>query len=322
MKQSLVVEVQSLEETMALGRRLGRLLPPGAVVGLTGPLGAGKTHFVRAVSEGLGLTQERAVSSPTFVLIQEYEGRLPIYHFDAYRLRNEREFLELGAQEYFEGQGVCLVEWADKVANALPAEILRVMLNVTGEESRRFTFQGRGARYDALVAALRHDWKTARPAAPDSELAHAVEDMLQEKGVNDASLLKVLDKILSHFRCTAGTLHAWNGALGHLDLRAARNIPGQVLDKVKAIPIGKGMAGIAAERRRPVQVCNLQTDTSGVAKPSAKETRMEGSIAVPLLHELELAGVLGIAKPTAYQFSAAEIDVLQEAGAVLARYLV
>src|SRR6516162_6967954 len=79
---SLVVNVQNLEGTMALGRHLGRLLFPGAVVGLSGPLGAGKTHFVRAVSEGLGLTQERAVSSPTFVLVQEYEGRLPIYHFD------------------------------------------------------------------------------------------------------------------------------------------------------------------------------------------------------------------------------------------------
>jgi len=306
---------------MALGRQFGRLLLPGAVVGLTGPLGAGKTHFVRAVSEGLGLTQERAVSSPTFVLIQEYEGRLPIYHFDAYRLRNEREFLELGVREYFDGEGVCLIEWADKVPAALPAETLQVVLDVTGEQSRRFTFQAHGARYEALVAALRNELARAESAPLANDLLSAVDDILGEVGVNDASLLMALDKILSHFQCAAGTLHACNAAGGRLHLRAARNIPPQVLCKVTTIPIGKGMAGIAAERRQPVQVCNLQTDTSGVAKPSAKETRMEGSIAVPLLYESELAGVLGIAKPTAYQFSAAEVAVLQEVGRVLARYL-
>src|SRR6266576_4059012 len=100
---------------MAFGQRLAGLLFPGAVVALIGQLGAGKTHLVRAIAEGLGIADSRVVSSPTFVLIQEYEARLPIYHFDAYRLRTEVEFIDLGIHEYFEGNGVCLVEWADRV---------------------------------------------------------------------------------------------------------------------------------------------------------------------------------------------------------------
>src|ERR671932_649561 len=82
-------------------------------------LGAGKTHLVRAVAEGLGLRDARAVTSPTFVLIQEYPARLPVYHFDAYRLAGEAEFADLGAEEYLSGGGVCLVEWADRVSGCL-----------------------------------------------------------------------------------------------------------------------------------------------------------------------------------------------------------
>jgi tRNA threonylcarbamoyladenosine biosynthesis protein TsaE len=121
------------------------------VVALVGPLGAGKTHLVRAVAEGLGIADSRAVSSPTFVLIQEYEARLPIYHFDAYRLRGPAEFFDLGAHEYFEGRGVCLVEWADRVEGCLPAEQLRVTHTNTGEHSRRFDVEARGAKYAALL---------------------------------------------------------------------------------------------------------------------------------------------------------------------------
>jgi tRNA threonylcarbamoyladenosine biosynthesis protein TsaE len=143
------------EATSALGRRLAERLFPGSVVALIGPLGAGKTHLVRAVAEGLQIADARAVSSPTFVLIQEYAARLPIYHFDAYRLTGPREMFDLGAHEYFEGKGVCLVEWADRVEECLPAEHLRVTLEITGVEERRATVEGRGAPYVALVEALR-----------------------------------------------------------------------------------------------------------------------------------------------------------------------
>lgn len=151
------VELPDLEATEALGRRLGARLFPGAVVGLVGSLGAGKTHFVRAVAEGLGIRDPRAVSSPTFVLIQEYAARLPIYHFDVYRLRAPREFLDLGASEYLEGDGVCLIEWADRVAGELPAERLEVRLDITGEASRRAMLTAHGERYRALIGLLRCD---------------------------------------------------------------------------------------------------------------------------------------------------------------------
>src|SRR5688572_31120503 len=111
MPAPFAIDVPDLAGTQSLGRRLGSLLFPGAVVALVGPLGAGKTHFVRAVAEGLGVRNPAAVTSPTFVLIQEYPARLPIYHFDNYRLGSPAEFVALGTDEYFHGDGVCLVEW-------------------------------------------------------------------------------------------------------------------------------------------------------------------------------------------------------------------
>lgn len=150
----LTLDLPDPAATHALGVRLGRLLFGGAVVALVGPLGAGKTHLVRAVAEGLGVPDGRAVTSPTFVLIQEYEGRLPVYHFDTYRLTGAEPFAELGVHEYLEGDGVCLIEWADRVERCLPAERLLITLEVTGEHSRRATLRPRGERYERLVAGL------------------------------------------------------------------------------------------------------------------------------------------------------------------------
>jgi tRNA threonylcarbamoyladenosine biosynthesis protein TsaE len=155
MPELLTLDLPNLAATEAFGRRLGALLFPGAVVALVGSLGAGKTHLTRAVAEGLGIADSRAVSSPTFVLIQEYRARLPIYHFDAYRLRGEGEFFDLGVHEYLDGDGVCLIEWADRVPGCLPPEHLRIELTVTGETSRRATVMGSGDRFESLVKALR-----------------------------------------------------------------------------------------------------------------------------------------------------------------------
>jgi tRNA threonylcarbamoyladenosine biosynthesis protein TsaE len=152
----MIHDVSDLPGTIDLGHRLGALLFPGAVVALVGPLGAGKTQLTRGIAEGLGIADSRAVSSPTFVLIQEYEARLPIYHFDAYRLR-AAEFGELGAHEYFQGNGVCLVEWADRVPAQMPANHLRITITITGENSRRFTLAGHGAIYEDLVNRLAAD---------------------------------------------------------------------------------------------------------------------------------------------------------------------
>lgn len=147
------VRLPDLAATEALGRRLGPLLFPGAVVALIGGLGAGKTHFVRAVAEGLGVRNPAAVTSPTFVLIQEYPARLPIYHFDAYRLHTVNDFVALGTDEYFHGDGVCLVEWADRVTEVLPAERLEVRFRVVSAGERELTVSGLGERYDRLAAA-------------------------------------------------------------------------------------------------------------------------------------------------------------------------
>jgi tRNA threonylcarbamoyladenosine biosynthesis protein TsaE len=152
----IAIDVQGPAETEALGQRLGAHLFPGAVVALIGPLGAGKTLLARAIAVGLDIPNPAVVNSPTFVLIQEYAARLPIYHFDAYRLGQETEFADLGAHEYFEGSGVCLVEWADKVPATLPKERLEVRIAITGAESRHFEVTALGARYQALAANLSH----------------------------------------------------------------------------------------------------------------------------------------------------------------------
>jgi tRNA threonylcarbamoyladenosine biosynthesis protein TsaE len=155
MSQIISFTAGDLAATESFGRRLAGLLFPGAVVALVGPLGAGKTQLVRAIAEGLGITDSRVVSSPTFVLIQEYDARLPIYHFDTYRLKNPAEFANLGVEEYFAGDGVCLIEWADRVEKYLPPECLRVELSITGPTSRHFELRGIGARYEAIVSQLR-----------------------------------------------------------------------------------------------------------------------------------------------------------------------
>lgn len=145
------VELPDLAATEAFGRRLGAALFSGAVVALVGPLGAGKTHLARAIAEGLGVADSRVVTSPTFVLIQEYRGRLPIYHFDAYRLKSEAEFDDLGTQEYYDSGGVCLIEWADRVPGSLPPEQLRITLEPLGPTARRATLAAAGLRYEQLL---------------------------------------------------------------------------------------------------------------------------------------------------------------------------
>jgi tRNA threonylcarbamoyladenosine biosynthesis protein TsaE len=125
-------------DTDRLGAALAEVLPPGIVIGLFGMLGAGKTRLVQAVARGLGVAAG-AVTSPTFVLLHQYlQGCPPIYHFDAYRLRDDDEFLELGPEEYFEAGGITFIEWADRVSRCLPAERLEIRIELTGETERTF----------------------------------------------------------------------------------------------------------------------------------------------------------------------------------------
>ncbi|MFD2512559.1 GAF domain-containing protein [Pontibacter locisalis] len=132
---------------------------------------------------------------------------------------------------------------------------------------------------------------------------------------------ELLTDIIATFDCSTGTLHTYNRETKLLELKAEKGIPPFLLPKMTEIPVGKGMAGIAAERKKPVEMCNLQTDTSGVARPAAKETKVEGSIAVPMLLDGELYGTLGIAKPLPYDFTEEEKSSLLQIGEEMSRYL-
>jgi tRNA threonylcarbamoyladenosine biosynthesis protein TsaE len=129
----------SPEETDAAGARLAESLGPGDVVALTGELGAGKTCFTQGLARGLGVPG-RAVS-PTFVLINEYRGRLAVHHVDAYRTESLTELLDLGLEELFSGDGVTVVEWADKLQPLLPPHTIHVHIEGVGDEPRRITIR-------------------------------------------------------------------------------------------------------------------------------------------------------------------------------------
>lgn len=139
----LPAQTTSAEETMALGERLAAHFQAGDVVALYGDLGAGKTHLVKGVARGRGIP-EHAVSSPTFTIVQEYDGDLPIYHIDAYRIQHPDEFYELGYEEYFFGAGLCLIEWPARVEDLLPDTAIRLRLTHQGGDQRRVERGGAG----------------------------------------------------------------------------------------------------------------------------------------------------------------------------------
>ncbi|MEQ8210667.1 MAG: tRNA (adenosine(37)-N6)-threonylcarbamoyltransferase complex ATPase subunit type 1 TsaE [Lacipirellulaceae bacterium] len=144
---------KSEADTDRLGQALADCLPAGTTIALIGTLGAGKTRLVQAVATALGVSEDE-VNSPTFVLINEYEGQKPIYHFDAYRLADDDEFLELGPEEYFDSEGLTFVEWADKVERCLPAEHVRIEIEVVGENERQFGLSATTERLAKLLSRI------------------------------------------------------------------------------------------------------------------------------------------------------------------------
>ena len=123
----MIIETNSAEETFALGKALGEKASPGQIYTLDGDLGTGKTVFTQGVAAGLGITE--AISSPTFTIIQEYDtGRLPLYHFDVYRIGDIEEMEEIGYDDYFFGVGICLIEWADLIREILPEHVIRITI--------------------------------------------------------------------------------------------------------------------------------------------------------------------------------------------------
>jgi tRNA threonylcarbamoyladenosine biosynthesis protein TsaE len=129
-------------------------MSPGQVICISGNLGAGKTYFAKGLALGLGINEH--VTSPTFTIINEYEGMVPFYHVDAYRLTDEEEAYELGLEEYLYGRGVTLIEWPDRVNSLLPDEYLQVFISLTdeGDDFRVLDFRAKGQSYEKLVKEL------------------------------------------------------------------------------------------------------------------------------------------------------------------------
>lgn len=134
---SCTITVSSLEQFQEFGVSLGRLIPSSFVIGINGELGSGKTTLVRSLCQGLGCSSLEFVTSPTFVLMQEYQGRCTIHHLDVYRLESESQFLDFGGDELFQGGNVVLIEWADKIKKCLPTLRMDIFLEVLDHEERR-----------------------------------------------------------------------------------------------------------------------------------------------------------------------------------------
>lgn len=142
-----VIRINNLEETIELGKRLGKLLKPNMLITLSGDLGAGKTTFTKGI--GLGLGVEKIINSPTFTILKQYHGRLNLSHFDAYRLEGQDD--DLGFEEIFDSDDVCVVEWADFIEDILPDQKLAVIITKIDQDVREFTFKAIGPKYEQLV---------------------------------------------------------------------------------------------------------------------------------------------------------------------------
>src|SRR5690625_837639 len=141
------INTSSEEETLKLASRLALLLRPGDVITLEGELGTGKTVFAKGIARGLGIKE--IVTSPTFTIVKEYEGELPLYHMDVYRLEHSEE--DIGFTEYFNGKGISVVEWALFIEDFLPEERLNIHISYLDEETRLLTFDPKGAHYKKKI---------------------------------------------------------------------------------------------------------------------------------------------------------------------------
>ena len=151
----LELELETEGDTLALARSLAAALEGGDVIGLEGGLGAGKTTFTRGAVHGLGVSEDTAVTSPTFALLHQYEGRLPIAHADFYRLADEVELEELGVDELLEEGVVLFVEWGRKFPRMAGRMVLWVELEIVSDVARRARLHAQGARGDAIIGAVR-----------------------------------------------------------------------------------------------------------------------------------------------------------------------
>lgn len=146
---------RSAQETQNWGKKLGKLLKGGEIIGLSGELGSGKTRFVRGMAEGLDVGREAWIRSPSFTLINEYEGRLPVYHIDLYRLADAEEIEQLNLREYLFSDGASVIEWFEHLTPGEVEEYLHVAFHYASGSRRRLTFTAHGRRYEELVEGLK-----------------------------------------------------------------------------------------------------------------------------------------------------------------------
>lgn len=144
---------RNIDETKKIGCKLGSLLQKGDIVCLTGDLGAGKTTLTKSIALGLDVKED--VTSPTFTIINEYDGRLPVYHFDVYRIMDIDEMYDIGYEEYFYGNGVCIVEWASQIKELIPNEHLWIEIKLGSDiNNREFYIEGTTEHYKSIIEEL------------------------------------------------------------------------------------------------------------------------------------------------------------------------
>ncbi len=153
MKNQIIFETHSPEETIKLGEKLSKLFRPGDIICLSGNLGSGKTTLTKGIAKGLKIDSTK-VSSPTFVIMNAYEGRLPLYHFDLYRLTKMHEMGMIGYDEFLYGDGVSLIEWGERLEKLLPKEYIHVQITQSSESGRSFAFEAVGKKYSHFVNDL------------------------------------------------------------------------------------------------------------------------------------------------------------------------
>ena len=148
-----IIEIQSLQETIDLGKKLGRLLRPGMMITLNGDLGAGKTTFTKGIGQALGI--ERVINSPTFTILKQYQGIYQISHFDAYRLEGQSD--DLGFEEIFDSDDICVIEWPEFIEDILPENRLDITILRQGPQQRQFVFRPNGNIYEDIVGELTNE---------------------------------------------------------------------------------------------------------------------------------------------------------------------
>jgi len=150
----MVYRTKTVEDTINFGKALGRLLNAGDILALQGTLAVGKTQLTKGIAQGLDISE--AVTSPTFTIISEYYGRLPLYHMDVYRLSSPEDFLDLGVEDMLYGQGVCIIEWSEKVISELPTHTILIHIEHAEDSSRIITISNWPYQTDTL-----HDYEAA-----------------------------------------------------------------------------------------------------------------------------------------------------------------